>query len=204
MSWKSSNSSASCKKQSLQVGTSAAEAASARKPLPKSPSLHSFYVKTSCSLQAPFQSLEVGAGLTGTRWQCQWYSAGILALLFCLRPALLIMGRLDFKNNGHTQLVPVAGQGNLALQLLALVPEGISYFPPKVLSGQPLFLQLNRIFCLIDVTEYSETVMFTTTVAVFHCILHLSAAQKHSSHPLNESYPSTVFLGRHCVISFPK
>lgn len=114
------------------------------------------------------------------------------------------MGGLDFKNDGHTQLVPVAGQGADALQLLALGPEGISYFPPKVLSGQPLFLQLNRIFCLIDVTEYSETVMFTTTVAVFHCILHLSAAQKHSSHPLNESYPSTVFLGRYCVISFPK
>lgn len=58
--WKPRNSFASCKIQSLQVGASAHEGASAR----KSPSLYLLYVETSCSLQAEFQSLEVQDRIT--------------------------------------------------------------------------------------------------------------------------------------------
>ena len=59
--WKAGNSFASCKIQSLQVGTGATGASASKyhTPLPKSLSLYLLNVKTSCSLQAEFQSLEV-------------------------------------------------------------------------------------------------------------------------------------------------
>lgn len=96
-------------------------------------------------------------------WQCQWYGAGILTQLFCLRPAQPSKGGLDFKNDGHSQLVPIADQGAAALQLLALGPEGISFFPPTsaIWSASPFPVKLNILY----------TMMFTTAVRVFWVFL---------------------------------
>lgn len=133
-------------------------------PPSKSPSLYLLCVKLKqVALCKVHFTLEVGAGLTGILWQCQWYGAGILTLLFCLTPALLSMGELDSKNDGHSQLVPIAGQGAAALQLLALGPEGISFFPPTsaIWSASPFPATQNNLF----------TVMFTTAVPVFWTFL---------------------------------
>lgn len=68
-----------------------------------------------------------------------------------------------FKNGGHSHLVPKAGQGAAALQLLALGPEGISFFPPTSATwpASPFPIKQNILF----------TVMFTTAVRVFWTFL---------------------------------
>lgn len=121
-------------------------------------------------------------------------------VLLYLRPVLLTAGGPDPKSDGYLQLVPMAGQGAAAQQLLTLGFKSISCFPPQsaTWSASPLPVEQNIMF----------TVMFITAVHVFWTfLLHRNIvvyAGVWTPHLPNEFNLSTPFLGRYFVIGFLK
>lgn len=169
--WKPSNSSASCKIWSLQVGTSTNEAASARKhytPCQRAPLCIYYTLKQAALCKLYFRAWRYRIESHTLTVPLVWRRKPNTVLL-CLTPALPSVGGPDSKSDGYSQLVPTAGQGAAVPRLLApgwghlLLPPDKCYLASLSISNE------TEHYVYSDV-HYSCT-----------CILDLSASQKHSN-----------------------
>lgn len=151
--------------QSLQVGTSANEAASARNhysSCQRAPLCIYYMLKQAALCKLYFRAYRC-------RMESHTLTVPLLqgrkpdTVLLHLRAALLSTRGLDSEIDGYSQRVPMVGQGAAAQQLLARGSKGISSFPPTsaTCSASPFPIKQNIMF----------TVMFIIAAHVFWTFL---------------------------------